>query len=97
MRFSHSHAPQKFANVGRLFDSRLSQMDDSQAAVRFCDVLESFLEGIGMLTCFKDLKIPESELNALAEASLVLPDYKNHPRVATLDEVFELLKKSCRS
>jgi alcohol dehydrogenase class IV len=97
MRFSQSHAQQKFAMVGRLFDDRLSQMEDSQAAERFCDVLESYLEGIGMLTCFEDLKIPESELKALAEASLVLPDYKSHPKVATLEEVFELLKKSCRS
>jgi alcohol dehydrogenase class IV len=97
MRYSHSHAQKKFATAGRLFDNRLNQMDDSQAAERFCGVLESFLEGIGMLTCFEDLKVPESELKALAEASLVLPDYKNHPRVATLEEVFELLKQSCRS
>jgi alcohol dehydrogenase class IV len=97
MRYSHSHAQAKFAAAGRLFDKRLNQMDDAQAAESFCNVLESFLEEIGMLTCFEDLKVPESELKALAEASLVLPDYKNHPKVATLDEVFDLLKKSCRS
>jgi len=96
MRFSYQHAQQKFAAVGRLFDDHLNKMDDSQAAERFCDVLESFLKGIGMLTCFEDLKIPEEELKVLAEASLVLPDYKNHPKVATLDEVFALLKQSCR-
>jgi alcohol dehydrogenase class IV len=49
-----------------------------------------------MLTCLEDLKIPEDELKTLAEASLVLPDYKSHPRVASLDDVFELLKQSCR-
>jgi alcohol dehydrogenase class IV len=97
MRYSHSHAQKKFAVAGRLFDDRLNQMDDDQAAEAFCDILEGFLEGIGMLTCFEDLKVPENELRTLAEASLVLPDYKNHPKVATLDEVFELLKKSCRS
>jgi alcohol dehydrogenase class IV len=97
MRFSHSHAQQKFATAGRLFDDHLNQMDNSQAAESLCDVLENFLKGIGMLTCFEDLKVPKEELKALAEASLILPDYKSHPRVATLDEVFELLKKSCRS
>jgi alcohol dehydrogenase class IV len=97
MRYSHSHAQQKFAIVGGLFDDRLNQLDFSHAAERFCDVLENFLEGIGMLTCFEDLNVPESELKALAEASLILPDYKSHPRVATLDDVFELLKKSCQS
>lgn len=97
MRFSHLHAPKKFAVVGRLFDDRLNRVDDSQAAEKFCDVLEGFLERIGMLTCFEDLNIPEAELEALAEASLVLPDYKNHPKVATLGEVLALLKQSCRS
>jgi len=96
MQFSHKNAQQKFAAVGRLLDDHLSQMDDSQAAEVSCDVLEDFINKIGMLTCFEELNIPEEDLRALAEASLVLPDYKNHPRVATLDEVFALLKKSCR-
>jgi len=63
---------------------------------RTCELIEEFIKNIGMLTCLEDLKIPEDELKNLAEASLVLPDYKSHPRVASLDEVFELLKKSCR-
>lgn len=96
MRFSHLHAQQKFAAVGRLFDDHLNKMNDSQAAEKFCNVLESFLKRIGMLICFGDLNIPEADLKALAEASLVLPDYKSHPKVATLDEVFALLKQSCR-
>ncbi len=97
LRFSFQHAQQKFAAVGRLFDDRLNQMDDSQAAEISCDVLEGFIKKIGMLICFEDLQVPKAELKALAEASLVLPDYKNHPKVATLEEIFVLLKKSCRS
>jgi alcohol dehydrogenase class IV len=97
MRFSHLHAQKKFATVGRLFDDRLNKMGDSQSAERFCGVLESFLKRIGMFSCFEDLNIPESELKSLAEASLILPDYKNHPKVPTMDEVFALLKQSCRS
>jgi alcohol dehydrogenase class IV len=95
LRFSYSSSPQKFAEVGRLFDSQLNEMSDSQAAEIACEVLEDFLGKIGMRMCFKDLDIPEEELKKLAEASLVLPDYKNHPKVASLDEVFDLLKKSC--
>jgi len=97
MRYSQQYARQKFAVVGRIFDDRLHKMNDDLAAEGLCDVLEHFLERIGMRTCFEDLNIPEKELKALAEASLVLPDYKNHPKVATLDEVFALLKNSCRS
>jgi hypothetical protein len=49
-----------------------------------------------MSLCFEDLSVPKDELKALAGASLVLPDYKSHPRVVDLDEVYELLLKSCR-
>jgi alcohol dehydrogenase class IV len=96
MRFSYRHAQQKFAAVGRIFDERLKGMDDIQAAEKSCEVLEKFIEKIGMRICLEDLSIPESELKALADASLILPDYKNHPKVATLEEVFALLKQSCR-
>lgn len=97
MRYSYQYALEKFAAVGRLFDNNLSQIDDNEAAERSCDVIQDFIKDIGMLTCFEDLKIPKEELKVLAEASLVLPDYKSHPKVATLDEVFKLLKQSCRS
>jgi alcohol dehydrogenase class IV len=96
MRYSYQHALEKFAAVGRLFDNNLNQINDNEAAERSCDVIQDFIKGIGMLTCFEDLKIPKEELKVLAEASLVLPDYKSHPKVATLDEVFKLLKQSCR-
>jgi alcohol dehydrogenase class IV len=96
MRFSYRHAQQKFAAVGRIFDERLKGMDDIQAAEKSCEVLEKFIEKIGMRICLEDLSIPESELKALADASLILPDYKNHPKDATLEEVFALLKQSCR-
>jgi hypothetical protein len=49
-----------------------------------------------MSLCFEDLSVPKDELKALAGASLILPDYKSHPRVVDLDEVYELLLKSCR-
>ena len=39
---------------------------------------------------------PLDELKALVEASLILPDYKNHPRVTAFEEVLDLLKKSLK-
>jgi hypothetical protein len=52
-------------------------MEDRKVTERTCEVIEEFIKNIGMLTCFEDLKIPEDELKILAEASLVLPDYKS--------------------
>jgi alcohol dehydrogenase class IV len=42
----------------------------------------------------RDLKVPKAELEALARQSLVLPDFKNHPRLATLADVRAILDRS---
>jgi len=96
MRYSWQSAPGKFAVVARIFDPSLISSPDKRAAQKSCDVIGAFNREIGMGISLKKLKIPEKEIRTLAEASLVLPDYKNHPRVATLDEVCELLKRSFR-
>ena len=53
-----------------------------------------FIKRIGMGLTFRDLKVPQGELEALARQSLVLPDYKNHPRLATLADVEAILERS---
>ena len=40
------------------------------------------------------LGVPREELPALARQSLVLPDYKNHPKVVDLDEVGAILAEA---
>lgn len=96
LRYTYPAAPRKFAAVGRLFEGSLAALGDEEAAEKTCGIIEGFIKDIGMSICFEDLKVPKEELKALAEASLILPDYKNHPREATLDEVLELLVQSCR-
>ena len=97
LRYTHTSAAPKFASVGRLFDRSLIALRDDDAAEKACGIIEAFIKEIGMSICFEDLGIPGSELKALAEASLILPDYKNHPREATLDEILGLLVESCRT
>ncbi len=96
MRFTQRAEPEKFARVARLLDSRLAGVPDAAAAARSPEAVERFLEEIGLRICLEDLRIPADELRELAEASLVLPDYKNHPIVAGVGEVLELLNGSCR-
>jgi alcohol dehydrogenase class IV len=36
--------------------------------------------------------MPEEEIEALADQSMVLPDYKANPRVATRAEMVEIIK-----
>jgi alcohol dehydrogenase class IV len=97
MRYTYETSIVKFAAVGRLFDPALVRVGDAEAAKRSCEALDAFLRGIGLRMTLKDLKIPEDELKALAKASMILPDYKNHPRVATVDEILEILENSSRA
>jgi alcohol dehydrogenase class IV len=97
MRFSYQAAEPQFAAVTRLLDPSLRPLSDSEAARRSGETVDRFLKDINLWTRLEDLDIPEEEVRRLAEASLVLPDYKNHPRVANADEVFDLLNKSYRN
>ncbi len=94
LRFSWDAAPAKFAVLARILDPALEPLDNLAAAERSADAIEAFLDRIGLRICLRDLQIPENELAALARASLVLPDYKNHPRVAAADDVHSLLLRS---
>ncbi len=96
MRFTWQTAEAEFAAVARILDPSLQPLSDSEAARRSGDAVDRFLKDINLWTRLEDLGIPEDEVRRLAEASLVLPDYLNHPRIASADEVFDLLKKSFR-
>jgi alcohol dehydrogenase class IV len=96
LQYTYQAVPGRFARVGRVFDPSLGDLSEAEAAAASCDVIEDFIKKIGMSLCFEDMNVPSEELRALAEASLVLPDYKSHPRVVDLEEVYALLLKSCR-
>jgi alcohol dehydrogenase class IV len=96
MRYSYKSAVTQFATLARVFDGSLNEVDDREAAEKSGEKVDAFLRKIGLWTRLEDLRIPKNELKALAEASLVLPDYQSHPKVASLDEVHQLLLKSCR-
>jgi alcohol dehydrogenase class IV len=40
------------------------------------------------------VNVPESELEALTDSCLVLPDYKSNPRIATRAEMAQLVRAS---
>jgi alcohol dehydrogenase class IV len=47
-----------------------------------------------MWLSLKSLGVSEEEVAHIAQDGQVLPDYKNNPRVATLEEMSELLMAS---
>jgi len=94
LRYSYRAAPAKFAAVGRIMDRKLAVETGRKAAEMSCAAIERFIRKIGLDRKLRELHVPGEELAALALQSLVLPDYRNHPRVATLEEVFRILGES---
>jgi len=93
-RFTWKSAMMKFATVGRLINPDLISVGDEQAAEQCCVEIDNFLKKIGMWCCFKDFGTTLQEIKEIAEAGQVLSDYKNNPRVASLDEMHVILKNS---
>ena len=93
-RFTYPYAVTRFATVGRIFDPQLKDVSDEEAAEAFCVTLDAFLQEIGMWLSFEGLNVTEEEVVLIADHSQVLPDYKNNPRVATRDEILEILQNS---
>jgi len=93
-RYTYPYAVRQFATMGRLFAPELNNVPDREAAARSCEVLDEFLKRIGMWLSFEGLAVSEDEIVQIADHSQVLPDYKNNPRVATRDEIYEMLERS---
>ncbi len=94
LEFSYRSAPEKFALVGRIFDRRIDPGRGLKAAEQASAAIARFIKRIGMGLRLRDLKVPQAELEALARQSLVLPDFKNHPRLATVADVEAILHRS---
>ena len=93
-RFTWRSAVTQFARLARVLDPTLADRPDTVAAERSSRLVEDFLDNIGLRLGLADMGIPEAELSELAKQSMVLPDYKANPRVATPAEMEALVRES---
>jgi alcohol dehydrogenase class IV len=93
-RYTYASAIEKFARVGRIFNPKLKNESDAVAAEKSCLAIDDFLKRIDLWIGFKDLNVTQEEIRAIADCGQVLGDYKNNPRVATIDEMYDLLTRS---
>jgi len=93
-RWTWKHAISKYATVGRLFNPKLEDESDEVAAEEACNEMDIFLKKIGMWMDFKDKKVPENILKAIGDDAIKLRNYTLHPKVANLEEINNLLKRS---
>lgn len=93
-RYTYQFAPVKFADIGRIFDPSLGNEPDEIAAEKFCGIFDEFMKEINMWIGLELFGVTKEEIELIADHSQVLPDYKNNPRVASRDEIYEILMKS---
>lgn len=96
MRYTYASATDKFAALGRLLNPDLEKEPAAVAAERSCAEVDRFLKQIGMWLSLEGLGVTEADIVAIADHSRVLPDYKNNPRIATRDEIHQMLQRSYR-
>lgn len=90
-RYTYPAAVEKFAAVGRIFNPELCGLDDSAAAEKACGAIDDFLKQIGLWIGFKDLGVTKEDLREIADCGQVLGDYLNNPRVASIEEMYDIL------
>lgn len=95
-RFTYPYAIGRFAAVGRILNPYLENESEEIAAERSCEEVDQLLKKIGMWLSLEGLGVSEGDVVAIADNSQVLPDYKNNPRIASRDEIHEILTKSFR-
>jgi alcohol dehydrogenase class IV len=90
-RYTWARGVEKFAALGRILDPALAGVEDKTAAEQSCAAVDEFLKKTGLWIGFKSLGVTKEEIKAIAACGQVLGDYKNNPRVASLDEMYGLL------
>jgi len=92
--FTWESAIPQFSKIARIFNPELNAVSDTEAASQSATEIVRFLKKIELYKSLKDVNMPEFEIDALAEQCMVLPDYKSNPRVATFDEMKDLVEKA---
>lgn len=90
-RFTYPAAVEKFAAAGRIFNPGLVAETDETAAVKCCGEIDSFLKKIGLWINYRELGVTMEDIREIADCGQVLGDYRNNPKVADIEEMYELL------
>ena len=93
-RYTRPAAVGKFAAVARVFDPALAGVDDETASLRCCELIDEFLKKIHLWIGLKGLGVSLQDVREIADCGQVLGDYKRNPRVATIEEMYQILMES---
>lgn len=90
-RYTYPAAVEKFAAVGRILSPGLQAVTQETAAAKCCEEIDCFLKKIGLWIGYKELGVTMEDIREIADCGQVLGDYLNNPRVADIEEMYELL------
>ncbi|MGD0341238.1 MAG: iron-containing alcohol dehydrogenase [Bacteroidales bacterium] len=93
-RFTWNSAVPQFAKIARILNPELHNLTEGQAAEKSVEEIDKLLKKTGLWINLKEKGMPESEIDTLAKQCMILPDYKRNPRVATEEEMIELVTQS---
>ena len=94
MRYTRPSTVGRYALCARAIDPSLNDVDDETASLKLCDMVDDLLKSINLYIGLKDVNVTMDDVKAIADCGQVLGDYKRNPRVATLEEMYDLLKES---
>lgn len=89
--FTLESAIADFSRLARILNENLVSVSDKEAASESQEEILKFLKKTELAKKLSDVNMPENEIEALADQSMVLPDYKANPRVATRAEMVEII------
>lgn len=90
-RYTYPATVEKFAAVGRILNPGLQAETEETAAAKCCEEIDCFLKKIGLWIGYKELGVTMEDIREIADCGQVLGDYLNNPRVADIEEMYELL------
>ena len=93
-RYTAIAAEEQYAFMAKAINPALENVPDPEAAEHAYSEIVGFLKSLGLYKGLRQVNMPENEIEALAKQSMVLPDYEGNPRVATYDEMVELVKEA---
>jgi alcohol dehydrogenase class IV len=93
-RYTAMSAEEQYAFMAKAINPELENVPDREAAEHAYTEIVGFLKSLGLYKGLRQVNMPEDEIEALAKQSMVLPDYEGNPRVATYDEMVELVKEA---
>lgn len=93
MRFNSTVAPERYVRIARAMGVDTAGRSDDEVIAAGIAAVNQLAVDCGMPTRLRDVGVPEEALPELAAISLVEPAIFNNPRVATEEELLEILQQ----